>query len=166
MAAQFMRIRSYDAGDAVSLAALYVRSVQRIGGRDYAIEQVEAWAAQGPSPERINALSRDGRVTFVAVDESDRPIGFGDLEPDGHINFLYCAPDAAGKGVASALYAALEKVARRYGVSRLHAEASEAARRFFLKKGFVVTARREFEISGVRIHNYAVEKNLVGDASA
>jgi putative acetyltransferase len=62
--------------------------------------------------------------------------------------------------VASALYDALEARARERGVGRLYAEASEAARRFFLKKGFIVTARRAFAIDGVPIHNYAVEKAL------
>ena len=45
-------------------------------------------------------------------------------------------------------------------MKRLHAEASEAARRFFLRRGFVVVNSRAFEISGVPIHNYAMEKWL------
>jgi putative acetyltransferase len=65
-----------------------------------------------------------------------------------------------GTGVASALYDELEGIARERGLIRLHSEASEAARRLFLKKGFVVTARRQFDISGVPIHNYAMEKVL------
>ena len=69
-------------------------------------------------------------------------------------------PEAAGTGVAAALYDRLERTARERGMKRLHAEASEAARRFFLRKGFSVVNRRAFEISGVPIHNYAVEKWL------
>ena len=53
-------------------------------------EQVEAWAALGPSAAQIGARSRDGRTTLVAVDERDRPVVFGDLEQDGHIGYL-CA---------------------------------------------------------------------------
>ncbi len=155
-----MRIRAYKAGDAEPLAALYVRSLEGIGPRDYSADQVAAWAALGPSPERIEAWSRDGRRMLVAVDGADRPLAFGDLEADGHIHFLYCAPEAAGRGVTSALYDELEQVARARGLTRLHSEASEAARRFFAKKGFTVTAKREFEIAGVPIHNYAVEKHL------
>ena len=34
------------------------------------------------------------------------------------------------------------------------------ARRFFLRRGFVVVARRDFEVAGTPIHNYAVEKRL------
>lgn len=155
-----IRIRRYEAGDSGALADLYRRSVEQIGPKDYTREQVEAWAALGPSAAQIEARSRDGRITLVAVDDADRPVAFGDLEPDGHIAYLYCAPEAAGQGVAAALYDRLERTARDRGIKQLHAQASEAARRFFLAKGFAVVARRDFEISGVPIHNYAVEKPL------
>lgn len=155
-----MRIRPYEARDAEPLATLYVRSVREVGVRDYAARQVEAWAGLAPSAERLDALAADGRTRLVAVDGADRPQAFVDCESDGHIHFLYCAPEAIGTGVTSALYDALEAIARHDGVTRLYAEASEAARRFFLKKGFVVTETRRFQIAGVDIHNYAVEKSL------
>ena len=64
------------------------------------------------------------------------------------------------RGTAAALYAVLESHARKTGLTRLYTEASEAARRFFLKRGFVVTQRRDFSLRGVMIHNYAMEKRL------
>lgn len=155
-----MKVRSYESKDADALADLYVRAVSEIGRRDYSGRQVKAWASLGPSPQRLENLAADGRTRLVAADDGDRPIAFADLEPDGHIGFLYCAPEAAGTGVASALYDELERTARRNGVSRLYVEASEAARRFFLKKGFATTAKRQLEIAGVAIHNYAMEKAL------
>jgi putative acetyltransferase len=161
-----MRIRPYEASDASHLSALYRRSVETIGPRDYSAAQVAAWASRCPSPERIGALANDGRCMLVAVDATDAPLAFGDLEPDGHIHFLYCAPEVAGTGAASALYEALESRARELGIDRLYAEASEAARRFFLRKGFTVVRRRDFDIDGVPIHNYAVEKRLSGAIAA
>lgn len=155
-----MEIRQYDAKDAIFLSDLFVRSVKTIGPRDYSSLQVEAWLSLRPSPERLHQLSADGRTRLVAVDDSDQPIAFADLENDGHIALLYCSPEMAGTGIASALYDELERIAREQGVIRLRSEASEAARRLFLRKGFVVTARRQFEISGVPIHNYAMEKVL------
>jgi putative acetyltransferase len=157
---QIVSIRRYEAGDAGALADLYRRSVEQIGPQDYAAEQVEAWAALGPSTAQIDARSVDGRTTLVAVDDRDQPLAFGDLEHDGHIDHLYCAPEAVGKGVTAALYARLEQLARERGMKRLYSEASEAARRFFLKQGFAVVSKRSFEISGVPIHNYAMEKWL------
>lgn len=155
-----MRIRPFHPDDADALARLYVRSVEEIGRRDYSDRQVEAWASLAPSPERLRELACDGRTTLVAVDASDLPVAFGDLEEDGHIHFLYCAPEAAGTGVAAAVYDELERIARQRGVARLFAEASEAARRFFLARGFRVTSTRRLEVAGVPIHNYAVEKAL------
>ena len=131
-----------------------------IGARDYTPEQIDAWAALAPSGRRLDALMADGRTRLVAADPGDRPVAFADLEPDGHIHFLYCAPEAAGDGIASELYERLEAAARGQGITRLYAEASEAARRFFLGQGFTVLHRRDFEVSGVPIHNYAVEKVL------
>ena len=155
-----MSIRAFRDADAEPLSDLYRRSVEAIGPRDYAPAQVEAWASLTPSAGRLRDLAADGRLTLVAVDDNDRPLAFGDLEPDGHIHFLYCAPEAAGTGIVADLYAELERRARDAGVARLYAEASEAARRFFLKQGFTVVARREFEVAGIAIHNYAVDKPL------
>lgn len=155
-----MKIRRYEAKDALPLAQLYVQSVEQVGPRDYSAPQIAAWLSLAPSPERIHALRADGRSRVVAVDDADRPLGFADLEQDGHIHFLYCAPDAVGQGVAAAIYDELEQIARDASITRLYSEASEAARRFFLKQGFVVTARRQLEIAGTAIHNYAVEKQL------
>jgi putative acetyltransferase len=87
-------------------------------------------------------------------------VGFIDLEADGHIDRLYCAPEAAGRGVASRLYEATEAAARVQGISRLFTEASERARRFFERKGFTVLERQDMIRRGVPIHNYRMTKTL------
>ncbi|WP_419825671.1 GNAT family N-acetyltransferase [Sphingomonas sp.] len=42
--------------------------------------------------------------------------GYGELEPDRHIDHLYCRPDRLGTGVGSALYAGLEAAAEQAGI--------------------------------------------------
>ena len=153
------RLRLYQPDDAAHLAGIFVEAVRGIGPSDYSPEQVQAWAA-GASADRFAARAGDGRVVWVALDVADQPCAFIDLEADGHIDFLYCRPAEAGTGTAAALYAVLESHARKTGLTRLYTEASEAARRFFLKRGFVVTQRRDFPVRGVMIHNYAMEKRL------
>lgn len=155
-----MIIRPYLARDAGSLSALMTRSIVEIGPRDYAQAQVAAWAARVPSADRLHEIFSDGRRALVAEGAGGRLLAFGDLEANGHLDYLYCAPDALGKGVASALYDALEAAARGAGVRRIYTEASEAARRLFTRKGFSTVGKREFEIGGVVIHNYAMEKLL------
>jgi putative acetyltransferase len=153
-------IRPYRDGDAPALAQIFFDAVRQAAISDYTQAQVEAWAPPVSDPARFAAKAGDGRLFLVAVNEQDGPIAFGDLEPDGHIDYLYCRPDFVGKGVASALYDFLEAHARERAMPRLYVEASELARRLLQRKGFAVVTRRDFEVNGVMIHNYAMEKIL------
>ena len=142
------------------MAALYQASVRALGPADYSPEQVEAWAGAGPTALRFGERMLDGRRAFVADRADGELLGFIDLEADGHIDFLYVAPEAKGRGVADGLLDVVEQAGRSADIRRLYSEASEAARRFFVRRGFVVLHRRDFEVGGVPIHNYAVEKPL------
>ena len=153
-----MRVRAYAPGDAAAMADLYQRSVRELGPADYLPEQVEAWAEAGPTAERLEELMVDGRRGLIVVSDDDRMIGFTDVEADGHIAFLYVAPEAKGRGAADLLLGAVQAIAAEAGITRLCSEASEAARRFFVRRGFLVLHRRDFDVGGVPIHNYAVEK--------
>lgn len=153
-------IRPARIGDGPALSALYRRSVRELGPRRYTPEQVEAWAGLAPPPQRFDSTLEDGRLRLVAVRADDGPIAVADLESDGHIDLFYCAPEAAGRGVAAALYGALEQAAVERAMDRLYAEASAIAKGFFERQGFTVLGRRDFLVAGVPIHNFAVEKRL------
>jgi putative acetyltransferase len=155
-----MRIREFEPEDAPVLADLYARSVRHFGPRSYSPEQVEAWASTATT-ETIAARCKDGRVVLVGVDEDDRPIAYGDLEDDGHLDFLYCAPEAGGRGNGGHIYAALEGRARQMGLGKIYVEASELARPLFERNGFTVVSRNDLSIGGVPIHNFAMEKTLI-----
>ena len=155
-----MNNRPYGPEDAAAIAKIFTRSVVEIAREDYTTEQIKVWTSRAASSEQIHARCTDGRTVLVAVDDLDRPLAFGDLEVDGHIDHLYCAPEVVGKGVVSSLYDDLEVIARESSLDCLYTEASEAARRLFLRKGFAVTTEREREIDGVPFHNYAMEKML------
>ncbi len=155
-----MDIRRYRPDDAGAICRIFFSSVREAGIRDYSHAQVEAWAPAPPDSWAMNQRAGDGRTCLVAVNDRDEPLAYGDLEVDGHIDHLYCAPEFIGTGLASAIYAELEKIARGQGMRRLYTEASEAARQLFEHKGFAIVGRREFQLRGVAIHNYAMEKML------
>jgi putative acetyltransferase len=155
-----MQIRAFRPGDAPALARIFHAAVHRLGGLHYSPEQLNAWSPGVPGPERLLEQAADGRILLVAADGSDRPLAYGDLEMNGHIDHLYCRPDVAGTGIASALYDRLEAAAGDRGIELLHAEASEPARRFFLRKGFILLRRREVALGGIVLHNFAMEKRL------
>jgi putative acetyltransferase len=153
-------IRPYEPKDAALLGPIFFDAVRKAGMRYYSQAQVDAWAPAIPDSAWFEANAKDGRVILVAIDEVDEPIAYGDLEPSGHIDHLYCRPDLIGNGIASALYDRLEQQARDRGIARLFAEASEAAKRLLLRKGFAEIKRRDFLLRGVKIHNYLMEKLL------
>ncbi|RAK56678.1 GNAT family N-acetyltransferase [Phenylobacterium deserti] len=161
MSAPHFVIRTYQAADAPRLAQLYFESARTIGARRYSPEQVAAWAPEPADPATVHARASDGRVTLVAEGADGTVLGYGDLEADGHIDHLYAHPAAAGTGVGSALLQALVEQARAWGATRLYVEASELARGLFERQGFTTSHRRDFEVRGVPIHNYAMERSLV-----
>ena len=151
-------IRTYEPHDAADIADVFFRSVREVALSDYAVDQVKAWAPGRPDVEQERRRSGDGRLVLVAVDEQGHVVAFSDLEPDGHIDRLFCAPEAVGSGVASRLYDGIEAAAREQGITRLFTEASELARRFFERKGFTVLERQDMILRGVPIHNYRMVK--------
>ncbi|PVM88074.1 GNAT family N-acetyltransferase [Caulobacter endophyticus] len=160
MEAATIVIRPYRTDDAPSMARLYYDAVQALGPRAYSSAQVAAWAPAPLAPIDVLNRAADGRTTFVAADALDQAVAYVDLEADGHIDHLYCHPDFAGQGVASRLLEALIARARESGITALHVEASELARPVFERHGFTVAERRDFEVRGVSIHNYAMRRRL------
>lgn len=153
-------IRAYQRRDAADVADVFYRSVREVALSDYTAEQVRAWVPARWGAGQEHRRSGDGRLVLVAEDESGHVVAFIDLEPDGHIDRLFCAPEAASRGVAARLYDAIETAARARGSRRLFTEASEPARRFFERNGFTVIERQDMIRRGVPIHNYRMAKAL------
>ncbi|KDA01459.1 GNAT family N-acetyltransferase [Hyphomonas oceanitis] len=155
-----LTVRAYRGEDVPRLAEIFREAVAAIGPANYSETQVAAWLGRVPSADALAERLGDGRRVWVLADQAGCAFAFIDLEPDGHIDLLYASPAIAGRGAVAVLFAELEGHALTVGMARLHVEASAAARRFFLKQGFAVVQRRTFEIDGVEIHNFAMEKVL------
>lgn len=157
-------IRDYRDGDAPALADLTLAAIRGVGAYGYSQQQVEAWAARHPGAERFRVRNQQGHRIFVAADAEDHAVAYTLLEPDGHLDMLYCHPDHTRRGLADELLAHSEAFARSEGMKKLYTEASELARPAFERAGYQVMHRRDFEIpfgdEAVPIHNYAMEKRL------
>jgi putative acetyltransferase len=157
-------IRPFIIEDAPALAELTVAAIAITATRAYSAKQVLSWAARHPGAPRFIASAAKGDTILVAVADDGAPAAYALMEADGHIDMLYCHPDHGGKGLASALLAAIEADARRVGIVSLHTEASELARPVFERAGFALLHRRDFTLQmgdeAVPIHNYAMEKRL------
>lgn len=155
------RIRPFEVGDAEALATLTLDAIQSIGTQAYSSEQVRAWSSGHIKAERFLARAEAGHHIYVTVNKSDNCAAYALLEGDGHLDMLYCSPAHAGRGLAGRLLAHAEEQARQMKISRLYTEASELARSAFERAGYTMKHRRDFEISGVAIHNYAMEKAVL-----
>lgn len=151
-------LRPYQPDDAPALLALFRDTIRRVNSRDYSVTQVAAWASNDIDTDRwFGRFS--GRFVLVA-EEAGRPVGFAELEPDGHIDRVYVSADHQRRGIGRQLLAAVAAEAQRIGLARLFTEASITARPFFEALGFVVLAQTVVTCRGTEFENYQMERYL------
>jgi putative acetyltransferase len=151
-------LRPYRPDDAPALLALFRETIRRVNSRDYSPAQIAAWAS-----DDIDVAVWFGRFNgrFVPVaEEAGRPVGFTDLEPDGHIDRFYVSADHQGRGIGRQLLAAVVAEAQRLGLARLFTEASITARPFFEHQGFAVVAPQVVTCRRAEFVNYRMERLL------
>ncbi|MNR78876.1 putative N-acetyltransferase YafP [compost metagenome] len=159
-----LRIRAYRPEDAPALLAVFRDSVRRSAHQDYSPEQLAAWAPD-QMDEGAWAERRASRPTWVA-DVGGRPVGFSDLEADGHLDMLYVAADYQGRGVASALLDAVLSAAKEQGLTRVFTEASLTAKPFFERRGFRLLQEQTVQRLGQMLVNCRMERKLeAGDVT-
>ena len=153
-----MKIRLFEKKDAEKIAQLFYETVREINIRDYSKAQVQAWA-----PDNIHFRDWENRCsdrfTYVA-DDQGVIAGFGELEPNGHIDCFYCHKNYQRCGVGSQIYQAIEIKALELGLKHLTTEASITAKAFFQRMGFSVVKEQEVSCRGEVFINYLMQKIL------
>ncbi len=153
-----MRIRAARDGDLPSLIDLYRATVHAVGAGHYTPQELAAWAPEDLGPE--DWAPRLARNTALVAEDGDGLLGFAELSPGGSLDMLYVHKDHQGRGVATALLAALEARARDRGLARLTTNASRVARPFFLARGYTLLAAQSVERRGVAIEIFRMAKDL------
>lgn len=151
-------IRPYDPADAEALAAAYRAAVTGLGPQAYSPEHVAVWASYPADIEEFRARLMRG-VTMVA-EVAGRPVGFAQLDPLDHVQFLYVDPAYCRRGFATALYAVLELFARQSGAAALTTAASRVSRPFFEKMGVAVVEPEHVTWGGLTFERFVMRKAL------
>ncbi|HIT33641.1 MAG TPA: GNAT family N-acetyltransferase [Candidatus Faecousia intestinigallinarum] len=148
-----MMIRSYISRDCREMAELFYQTVHTVNARDYAPEQLDAWANGKVNLEQWDASFRSHTTL---VEERDGVIaGFADMDGTGYLDRLYVHKDYQGQGIATALCDALELAVP----SRCYTtHASITARGFFEKRGYRAVKEQQVERQGVKLTNFVMEK--------
>lgn len=150
-----MELRDYKSSDCPALAELFYHTVHTVNAGDYSEEQRNAWAdGQVDLAEWDRSLC--AHIAVVA-EENGQIVGFGDADPTGYLDRLYVHKDFQGRGVASAICAALEGAV---DAGRIVTHASITARPFFEGRGYQVVREQQVLRHGVFLKNYVMEKRL------
>ena len=120
-------------------------------------EQLDAWADGHPDLETWDRSLR-AHDTLV-VEEGGRILGFGDMTADGYLDRLFVHREAQGRGIASALCAALEC---RCSASEFTVHASRTAQPFFQGRGYQVVREQQVERRGVLLTNFLMVRPADG----
>jgi putative acetyltransferase len=129
----------------------------QLTGDDYTEAQQEAWVA---ALDEDNLAGRLGRQLTLIATLQDAPVGFASLKDGNHVDFLFVHPGAVGHGVATALLDALERLAAARGASKLTAEVSDTAQRFFARRGYVARMRNTVPRGDEWLGNTTMQKTL------
>ncbi len=144
--------------DVPLLAEIFRASIEELTADDYSEGQREAWASAADDEDEFGDRLA-GELTLVATYEGTA-IGFASLADNKQIDLLYVHPEAAGQGAGTMLADALEKLAAGRGSKELTVEASDSARGFFEKRGFVARTRNTVSLGGEWLANTTMSKTL------
>lgn len=151
-------LRPFLPADAPLLAEIFRASIAGLTSEDYDDAQRDAWASAADDEQAF--AERFGReLTLVATVEGS-PIGFLSMEGPDKIDLLYVHPAVAGQGVGGMLVDAVEKLTAARGAKALTVDASETARPFFEKRGYVGQQRNTVMRGGEWLANTTMEKRL------
>ena len=118
-----------------------------------------------PTIWRRSAQRLGGQLSLVGTLQGS-PVGFASLTGGGTIDLLYVHPAAAGQGVAAMLVDALEKLAANRGAAKLVVDASDTARGFFEKRGYVAQRRNSISAGDEWLANTTMHKQLTATKEA
>ena len=153
-----LALRPYLPDDSPLLAEIFRAAIAELTGDDYSEAQQEAWAS---AAEDVGEFGKDlaSQLTLIATMEGS-PIGFASLEGKDKIGMLYVHPAVVGQGVGAMLVDALEKLAGSRGAGALKVDASDSARGFFEKRGYVAQQRNTVSLAGEWLANTTLQKQL------
>ena len=159
-----LALRPFLPADAPVLREIFRDSIEDLTADDYTEAQQEAWASAADDLGMFKT-KLSGQLTLVATLEGS-PVGFASLEGKDKIDMLYVHPAATGQGVAAMLVDALEKLAGARGTERLTVDASDSARGFFEKRGYVAQQRNTISVGDEWLANTTLQKQLAAKREA
>src|SRR5439155_9456222 len=145
---------------------IHSRSIRGLAAAHYPREVIEAWSAP-ITDERLRRFleNRDGEIRLIAELDGE-PVGLGALVlSSSELRACYVEPEAARKGVGTALVREIERIAEESGLQRLELLASVNAESFYTFLGYQADRRTEHVLrTGVSMAAVKMAKTLRREA--
>jgi putative acetyltransferase len=154
-------LRPYLPQDAPLLAEIFRASIEELTEDDYNPAQQEAWAAAADDLDSFAA--RLGKHLTLVATMAGSPIGFISLDAPTEIGLFYVHPAAAGQGAGKMLYDAVEKLSSARRTAHLSVDASDNARAFFERRGFLPQQRNTVSAGNEWLSNTTMKKQLAAN---
>lgn len=131
-------IRSYCPTDLNAVVSTIRASITQLCQKDHQNdpEKLASWLVNKTKEALAEPLAAANSACFVAVDAGD-VVGVVHILVSGEITLCYVHPQAIGKGVGQRLITTAFEFARTNGLQNLTLEATQTAKPFYERMGFV-----------------------------
>jgi putative acetyltransferase len=157
-----MIVRRFREGDEPALLDVFRSSVRDVASRDYAPEQIEAWAPDDVAPQAWAARIR--AIAPFVVESEGELIAYADVQENGYIEHFFVSGRHQHRGAGRLLMERIHQRAAANRLAALTADVSRTAQPFFEHFGFTLVEERMPWIRGVRLPNALMCKRLIDTA--
>lgn len=140
---------------------IHNRSIRGLAAQHYTPDVINTWAVPVTEENVRNFLKNpEGEIRLIAELDSDR-VGLGVLVlHTSELRACYVVPEAAGKGVGSALVRKIERIPKANNLTQIDLDASTNAEPFYTALGYeVIESSEDVLRSGHRICGKAVARS-------
>lgn len=137
---------------------LFRETILNVNNKDYSPSQIKAWAAGAVEKERWAKKIESQYFVYAEID--GKMAGFCSIDRTGYLDTMFVDKTCQKMGVASFLYADIERKAIEQKNDRIVSDISITARPFFESRGFEVVKKQQVDCRGEVLTNYKMHKNL------
>jgi putative acetyltransferase len=126
---------------------IHGRSVRGLASQAYPQAVIDAWAPGTSDAHIRNFQSNVDQEIRLLAEMDGEPVGLGALVlANNELRACYVVPEAARKGVGTALVVEMERIARERGLEELELTASVNAEPFYAALGYQAAERTQHHL--------------------
>lgn len=149
-----LRIATHEHLD--DILELFRETILSVNNKDYNPRQIKAWAKGSKDKERWAKKIEDHYFVYAEID--GKMAGFSSIDPKGYLDTMFVDKSCQKMGVASFLYAEMEKKAMEQKNDAILSDISITARPFFERRGFEVLKEQQVDCRGEVLTNFKMQK--------